>query len=363
MKAMKTSILCALVIALALGRLFLGSFRVPKPCRVLFLTGESGAANIKDTLLRICKSYDLTESEMEALDANLLTQFDLPTLSNRRDLDRLGRFLKEKQIDVVIVDPVYVCMEGANGKDVNPANVMTMGRILSRIAAASLDAGATPILCWHFNRTASREYAEPQLTDLVYAGAAEFARQWILLRRRERYADDGNHKLWLRLGGSQGHQSIWHLDINEGVRTAENPTRVWDPTVNTPAQGRQAERHQREENQMDREAQRAVEERNRKTELICRAEARLGQFQRNHPDADGMTINALMKDLKVKQREGARDAFKDDLSDSGKFVFLPIKSKSGTNGKVTKEVEGIRLAGEFQRNLYAIEANTEATGR
>ena len=273
------------------------------------------------------------------------------------------RGLKADKIDVVIVDPAYLSLlDGPEGKDVNTANIFEMGKLLKRITIACLGAGSTPILAWHSNRIASREYSEPELTDMVYAGPGEYARQWILLKRRERYLADGYHRLWLKLGGSAGHQSIWHLDINEGVRTAESPTRVWDPAVNSPAQGRQAERHQREENQMDRQAQRAVEERNRKTELICRAEARLQQFQRNHPNADGMTLNALIKDLKVKQREGARDAFKDDLADSGKFVFLPIKSKSGTNGKVTKEVEGIRLAGEFQRHLYAIEANTEATG-
>ena len=52
-KACKTTILCALAIALTIGGKFLGMFNVTRCCRVLFMSGESGLATLQETLRRI----------------------------------------------------------------------------------------------------------------------------------------------------------------------------------------------------------------------------------------------------------------------------------------------------------------------
>ena len=48
---------------------------------------------------------------------------------------------------------------------------------------------------------------------MTYAGAAEFARQWILLSRREEYKSDGIHKLWLNITSDPKFAGTHHYHI------------------------------------------------------------------------------------------------------------------------------------------------------
>lgn len=50
------------------------------------------------------------------------------------------------------------------------------------------------------------------------ARSGEFARQWLLMRRKEAYQHDGRHNLWLVTGGSDGHAAQNVLTIDESVR-------------------------------------------------------------------------------------------------------------------------------------------------
>jgi len=66
------------------------------------------------------------------------------------------------------------------------------------------------------------------------AGFGEFARQWVLLSRREAYqAGTGLHHLWMNLGGSAGASSRWALNINEGIY----PDRFWNVDLQDSEEG------------------------------------------------------------------------------------------------------------------------------
>ena len=69
------------------------------------------------------------------------------------------------------------------------------------------------------------------------------------LERREPYAGDGRHALWLRVGGSEGHASFWGLEIDEGLTVdseGNQRTTKWDTTLTRVEDTKAEEKRQRE---------------------------------------------------------------------------------------------------------------------
>jgi hypothetical protein len=258
MKCLKTTLLVDLGVSLATAGRFLNDegFRVGRPYRVGLFSGESGRPTLQETLRRVLHAKG-TPADPTGLDG-LLWGFTLPRLSSDEHLQKLARVVRREGLEVVALDPLYLCLLA--GSDVDPRNLFAMGAHLRRVTEVCLGAGATPILSHHFRRTRNGQdpYSPPELDDLVYAGVAENARQWLLLSRRERYQPgSGVHRLWLTVGGSAGQSGEWAVDVEEGG--LEDPGgRRWAVSVGPASAPLAAAESARARRQAERELQQQV---------------------------------------------------------------------------------------------------------
>jgi len=131
----------------------------------------------------------------------------------------------------VIFDPLYLSMFDSNEGD-SASNLFKVGARLRPVARACIDAGATPLFVHHNTKANAKNYEPPELEDMAWAGFAEFARQWLLIGRREPFvAGSGIHKLWMNVGSSAGFNGCYGVDVDEGVADAELKGRKWDVSV------------------------------------------------------------------------------------------------------------------------------------
>ncbi len=168
-KSLKTTIGLDLTLSLGTGTPFLATFTVRRLCRVAFVSGESGDFTIKETARRICAAKGVKLAE-----ANVLFDFELPKLALPGDMDKLKAGLEREQVEVLILDPLYLCLLTGQ-TDLKASNLFDMGPLLRGIAQTCLAVGCTPIRIHH---TPKRMPAgEPiELDDLAFAGIAEFVR-------------------------------------------------------------------------------------------------------------------------------------------------------------------------------------------
>ena len=259
-KGLKTSVMCDLALSMASRKPFLDDprFSVPRRLRVGFLSGESGEAAIQDTALRICKAK---KTSLAA--ARVTWGFTLPKLSDPNDMEALREIIEEHQLEVIIIDPVYLCLLKGN-LEAQASSMFDMGPLLAGVSEVCLDAGCTPLLVHHFRKpptcrtsrqNGNREAEPPDLDELAFAGFGEFARQWLLLGRRKPFdPDTGHHALWLSVGGSAGFSGLYGLDVTEGKMDAEFKGRRWEPHVCSVAELIQAKEEEKE-NRRDAGAQ------------------------------------------------------------------------------------------------------------
>jgi hypothetical protein len=223
-KSLKTSLLVDLGLSLGTGTPFLGEFAVPARVPTGFLSGESGTATLQETARRVAaaKGIDLASADM-------YWGFRLPQLADGLHLLALKRALQTLGVRVLLLDPLYLCLlSGVDHHGPQSSNLYQMGPLLMAVSQACLSVGCTPVLAHHFKLTRPNPYGEPQLEDLAYSGIQEFARQWVLLGRRNPYeAGSGLHQLWMSVGGSVGHSGLWGVDIEEGVISEDFTGRTW----------------------------------------------------------------------------------------------------------------------------------------
>ncbi len=220
-KGMKTSTVCDAAISVASGTWFLNKFSTHVAPVVMF-SGESGMGTLQETCRRVCAARKLELSKLENF---RITDF-LPQLNNRRDIAETRRVLKDFAGGIVFFDPAYLMVGGDDA-----ANVAKMGEQLRVLSHLGADLDLTVVLVHHLRKTIDSQ-EPPELQWFSGAGYAEWARQWFLLNRRERYEEgSGKHLMWITYGGSAGHSGAWGLDIFEGTRERIGG-RFWDCRVN-----------------------------------------------------------------------------------------------------------------------------------
>src|SRR5262249_9540104 len=125
-KALKTTLALDLALSLATGTPFLGR-TVPRPVRVLFMSGKSDLPTLVEAARRIAATKGLKPAALAALDT-MPWCVDLPVPQN-----------------VVILDPLYMLINRHGG--LNMADLTSVGPVLSALVAACET--ATPIILHH----------------------------------------------------------------------------------------------------------------------------------------------------------------------------------------------------------------------
>ena len=241
LKTLKTSILIALAVALARGRgKFLSRFNVNCASSVLVMSAESGLPTLQETARRICKSLGIKLSDLK----HLFWSDELPRLDDRFSIAKLVNTIRANEIEVVALDPLMLALGGTDH-----GNLYLQGQRFQAIKVACDEAGAQLILCHHFTKSAGNNFKPPVLSDLSQSGLGEFARSWLLLKRRKPYRADGVHDLWLDAGGSAGHCGLYELKVSEGLRT-DDGGRKWEIEIDLFGQSK-SER-QKQDYQQDR---------------------------------------------------------------------------------------------------------------
>jgi len=230
-KTLKTSIALDLAVGLASGTTVLGHFDVPRAASVGFISGESGEATLANTIERICRARDVMPEDLD----RLLVSTKIPNLARADHVDALGWFIRQHELELLIVDPAYLAMASI-GDDAG--NVFKMGAVLGRVSRLIEETGCGFLLVHHSRRGTGDGL--PKLSDVSWSGFSEWCRSWLLVNARGEWdADVGKHRLWLACGGSAGHGSSWAADVTEGHQ--DDPGgRHWEVRISSATEANKA---------------------------------------------------------------------------------------------------------------------------
>ena len=213
-KCLKTSQLVDLAVALGSGTDWLGTFTIPKPRRVLFITGESNYRAISRRLLKAAMSRGYGLDDLKGMVR--IEAINFPKLPNIEHCVAVEATVKKYNIDVVIVDPLYRGIPA----DMDTNRMAQVGD--SIVMFAKWCQPASLIISHHVTKMAARTLGSPpDLEDLTGAGIAESCGNWWLVGRNERYAWDSKHDLCVSFGGRDEQAGGRRILFNESTWTAE----------------------------------------------------------------------------------------------------------------------------------------------
>ena len=236
-KSLKTSIFVDFAVSAATATPFLNHFRCvdQKKRNVIYYSGESGNIIFGELFRRVCESKQLEVSGFKNGKYGNFQFLDrVPPIDDEYAGEGIKKLIKALEAHIICIDPAYLAL-----RRVNMNNVFKVGQALKSFADACLEQGALPILVHHATKDI-RPGKPLELHQLAFAGIAEFARGWILLNPRRRYAPSAIHALTMSVGGSNWSGSVWSVDIDESL---QNGRRLWKPTVTDITGG-----HQRDAN-------------------------------------------------------------------------------------------------------------------
>lgn len=237
-KTLKTAQLIDLGFNLAIGGKFLGRFACHKS-RVVILTGESGGAAIQKRARTLSRVYGAIADD----DFFSISQ-SLPKFQSDKDLALLGALFASHKTQVAIIDPLYMCMGGAEA-----SNIQSQGELLWAISDCCRANGVTLVVAHHVTKAAAKSLNRVLgLEDLTQAGFDAWARQWWMISRREEFVrGSGKHKLLVGVGNSSSHSAEWAIDIDEGTR--DRP--CWEVAITDASDVRAVDAAKRRQDKVD----------------------------------------------------------------------------------------------------------------
>jgi len=157
------------------------------------MSGESGMASIQSTVQRIANAADYWPDRL----GNLLVTAQVPRIGDLEHMGALEKFIADHTVDVLCLDPACRCVPG---DDVG--NVFAVGHQLRLLNDLVATTGCTLIMVHHAVKRRAMGHAQfvpVELEDLAWAGWREWARQWLLVGRREAWNPGSGdpHRLWL----------------------------------------------------------------------------------------------------------------------------------------------------------------------
>ena len=136
--------------------------------------------------------------------------------------------LKERKIDVVVIDPFNKAI--GKGAETLSNSALTQ-QYLQGLDDVCARCKVTPIIDNHSGKGSRRKpngavnRDETSLSHQLYGGVSSWMRQWAELLRMKPYEDNGEHELLISVGGSNGQASRFALHVQE---TLASKTSRWN---------------------------------------------------------------------------------------------------------------------------------------
>jgi len=139
-----------LAIAKAVGLLFLNKFSVGPASRVMYITADEDAGEVRRKISYLCAAAGLSEDQLQALDRNFKLWIGDLDFSSDDDFGRLEEDIADFQPDLVIVDHIRVCFDGDESSSI-------FARAVKRRASALIAAHSCCVLWHHHWRKPAKE--------------------------------------------------------------------------------------------------------------------------------------------------------------------------------------------------------------
>lgn len=145
-KSGKTLKMLDLAVSIASGTPWLGFLPVPHPGPVLAICGEDDDREALRRIDAICAARNLPADDLP-----IRLSTCLPNLSKPESLQQLARELRIHPAKAVLLDPLYLAI----GERGDGTSLYAMGAVLQEFGALCREAGASPLVLHHWNKSGS----------------------------------------------------------------------------------------------------------------------------------------------------------------------------------------------------------------